>query len=390
MMKKSVLFVVNSLDVGGVEKCLVTILNALPRDKYDITVGVVNRRGGFMEAVPAHVKVVEIDSLHRYQWIWRTDRGVLREMLRPDRFTGYFMIPALRVISKLKGTLIPLYSHYINRSTDQMPRFDIAVAFQGPSQILDYYVGKVVRAKKKIGWIHFDVDKFYINPITTANAYAGFSRVFVVSEESRKSFERKVPSLASRTETMMNFIDTAQVRIDGDKESPLSHQDQCKQLVTVGRLRSQKGQDIALRAAALLKAKGYNFHWTFVGDGNRLAEYQALATQLGITDRITFAGSTTNPYPYMKHCDIYVQPSRFEGFCLTIGEAKVFGVPIVATEFQGAHEQLDGLENAVIVKETTPEAIADGIERAWTMRRVAPEPDGVPTQITRLMEVFDS
>ncbi|MDE7468213.1 MAG: hypothetical protein K2M61_07645, partial [Muribaculaceae bacterium] len=96
MMKKSVLFVVNSLDVGGVEKCLVTILNALPRDKYDITVGVVNRRGGFMDAVPAHVKVVEIDSLHRYQWIWRTDRGVLREMLRPDRFTGYFMIPALR------------------------------------------------------------------------------------------------------------------------------------------------------------------------------------------------------------------------------------------------------------------------------------------------------
>ena len=390
MMKKSVLFVVNSLDVGGVEKCLVTILNALPRDKYDITVGVVNRRGGFMDAVPAHVKVVEIDSLHRYQWIWRTDRGVLREMLRPDRFTGYFMIPALRVISKLKGTLIPLYSHYINRSTDQMPRFDIAVAFQGPSQILDYYVGKVVRAKKKIGWIHFDVDKFYINPITTADAYAGFSRVFVVSEGARKSFERKVPSLAPVTETMLNFIDKAQVRADGNNPNPFTCENDCKQIATVGRIRREKGQDLAIKAAALLKQRGYDFHWTIVGDGDILQEFKNLAGSLGVADRFTFAGSTTNPYPYMKHCDIYVQPSRFEGFCLTIGEAKVFGVPIVATEFQGAHEQLDGLENAVIVKETTPEAIADGIERAWTMRRVAPEPDGVPTQITRLMEVFDS
>ncbi|MDE6300710.1 MAG: glycosyltransferase [Muribaculaceae bacterium] len=389
-MKKSVLFVVDSLNVGGVEKCLLTTLNHLPEDKYDLTVGVVNRTGDFLQFIPPHVRVVEINSLHRNQWRWRIDTGIVREMLKPSRLGSLFMIPWLRLVSKVRGTLIPLYSHYVNAHTDDMPEFDVAIAFQGPSQLLDYYVGRVVKARKKLGWIHFDVDRFFINPKTSAEACKDFARIFVVSDSALESFRRKVPSLSDRSETMVNLIDADEIRKSASEFDPFIHKDGVRQIVTVGRIRHQKAQDLAIKAAAILRAKGYDFHWTMVGDGCELENWRAMAATTGVADVVTFAGSKINPYPYMKHADIYVQPSRFEGFCLTVGEAKLFGVPIVATDFMGAREQLSTVENAVIVPEITPESIAEGIERAWNMPKITPAEPPVPDQIIRLMEELDS
>lgn len=390
LMKKSVLFVVNNLNIGGVEKCLLTILNRLPADKYNLAVGVVNRTGDFLKYIPENVKVIEIESLHKNDWRWQIDSSVIRKALQPKHLSSLLMIPLLRIISKIKGTLIPLYSHYVNSSTDNMPEYDVAVSFQGPSQLLDYYVGKVIKAKKKIGWIHFDVDKFYINEKTTAETCKDFSNIFVVSNASLESFRRKVPSLADRSETMLNIIDEKQNAILAEKFNPYNcRRPNARQLVTVGRINHDKGQDQAVKAAKLLKDKGYDFEWTFVGTGNEIDSCRKLAGDLGISEVISFIGSTTNPYPYIKNADIYIQPSRNEGFCLTIGEAKQFGIPIVTTDFNGAREQLHSVKNSVIVSDSDPEKIADGIAQAWDMSRITPVESQVPTQIKRLMEVLD-
>ena len=77
-------------------------------------------------------------------------------------------------------------------------------------------------------------------------------------------------------------------------------------------------------------------------------------------------GTKTNPYPYLKQADLYVQTSIHEGFCITLGEAKVFGMPIISTEFAGAHEQLDGQMCCAVVQRSTTElcnAILEYLQR---------------------------
>ena len=97
-----------------------------------------------------------------------------------------------------------------------------------------------------------------------------------------------------------------------------------------------------------------------VGAGNFEKECKKLAINLGIEDKVIFLGAKSNPYPYMKECDIYIQPSRYEGYCITLAEALIFDKKIVATRFTGALEQLKERDNNQIC-DYTSESISKGI-----------------------------
>lgn len=132
-------------------------------------------------------------------------------------------------------------------------------------------------------------------------------------------------------------------------------------LVTVGRLVPQKGYDIAAKAAWLLKNQGIEFHWYIVGDGDRSAIEKDIA-RYEIGDCFTLLGAKANPYPYMKAADIYVQTSKFEGYCLTLAEARMLNVPCVTTNFDVVYAQMINGENGLVV-EMNAEAVVDGITR---------------------------
>ena len=135
-------------------------------------------------------------------------------------------------------------------------------------------------------------------------------------------------------------------------------------LVTVGRLVPQKGYDIAAKAAWLLKKRGIRFHWYVVGGGNTTPIKKDIA-QYGIHYCFTLLGAKANPYPYMKAADIYVQTSKFEGYCLTLAEARMLNIPCVTTNFDVVYTQMIDGENGLVV-EMNAEAVADGIIRLAT------------------------
>ena len=101
--------------------------------------------------------------------------------------------------------------------------------------------------------------------------------------------------------------------------------------------------------------------WYFVGDGKDTDYCQNLVEKMSLSQYVTFLGTQTNPYAFMKDCDIYIQPSRHEGFCITLAEALCFGNPIVATDFTGAEEQLVNRSNSIVTG-FSAEDIADGVE----------------------------
>ena len=99
-----------------------------------------------------------------------------------------------------------------------------------------------------------------------------------------------------------------------------------------------------------LKEKGYSFKWYFVGDGAERKNIESLISKNDLGDHIVIAGYTDNPYKYISRADIYVQPSRWEGYCLTILEARVLKKPIICSDLEVLKEQIHHGVNGLMFK----------------------------------------
>lgn len=134
-------------------------------------------------------------------------------------------------------------------------------------------------------------------------------------------------------------------------------------LVSVGRLTKQKGFDLLLRAVARVAKSVPDVHLTLIGEGPDEQPLRALADELELSERVTFAGFLENPYPHMAAADWFVSSSRYEGFSNAILESLACGVPAVATECPGAKLVVDGLDGLVVAPNSV-EALANGMQRA--------------------------
>lgn len=368
MAVKTILFVATSMNVGGVEKALSGVLNALDPEEWDIYLDLIHPEGEFMSAVPSNVKIGVIESLNRHSYFWgHPIKGFLGYIKEGKWGTGISLMWHYAV-AKGRGSLNG-FSRYITRMERAHDmEFDVAVSFHGPSEYLDSYIADRVRAKRKIGWIHFDVSRCYINPQSILESYSRFDSIFVVSDEGKRVFDSMFPTLAGRTEVMPNIVSRRSIERMAEEETPFNKKADETHIVTVGRLSDEKGQDLALEALAMLREKGENVIWHFVGGGATAEKLRNLAERLDVGNVAIFHGVTLNPYAYMRLADIYMQPSRHEGYGITIQEALTFGVPVVSTDTIGARDQLAGLENTILT-DFTAEAIADGIIRAKSMAR---------------------
>ena len=111
-----------------------------------------------------------------------------------------------------------------------------------------------------------------------------------------------------------------------------------------------------------MKERGVEFVWFFIGDGEERLNIENLIKIYNLQKYVILLGERTNPYPYMAQCDVYVQTSSFEGYGLTIAEAKILGKPVVSTNFDVVHDQIKH-EHDGLIAEMTPESVADNILR---------------------------
>ena len=359
---KKVFFLVHSMNVGGVEKALLGLLSILPLNEWEVHIGLIHKKGGFMDFLPKEVKVHEVDC---YAKLWRLINDpplqTIKQMVKAGKWVDAFVHTLLYIHFKLTHNRYWFYKYILRKEPLFPEEYDLAVSFAGPSQMMDYYICEEVKAKKKCGWIHFDVSKFGIDKGMTAQLYKKYDKIFNVSETGKDIFDRMYPQFAHKTEVFHNVVSQEQV-VSMAANGPTFEDDyRGKRILTVGRISEEKGQRVAIEALKLLVDKGYPVKWYFVGDGKDRTFCQALAEKLGIADDVVLLGTQTNPYGYMKDCDIYMQPSRHEGFCITLAEALSFSPPIVATDFTGAREQLRHRKNGVVTG-MSAEEMAIGIE----------------------------
>lgn len=361
-MKKKVLFMLNDMNVGGTEKAFLNLVNTMSPEEYDVTLLLLRRWGGFMDAVPDWVKVETIEGYDRLKReIMDPPLPIVKDYLKQGKLWRGAGIAWTHLWFKLTGDRAPYYRFVLWGTQKKREPYDVAVAFAGPTDVISVYLQEHIEAPVKVQWIHFDIRKFQFNAETARRLYPKFQHVFVVSEEARQALLHVLPEIEGISRTVPNVISANLCRQQAEQGESFTDGYTGTRIVTLGRLSAEKGQDIIPEVAAELAAGGVDFRWYLIGDGKLRSVIEEKAAALGVTDRVVLLGTKTNPYPYLKDADLYVQTSVHEGFCITLGEAKVFGMPIVSTNCAGAHEQLDGRNNSRIV-EREVQALLEAVE----------------------------
>ena len=140
-------------------------------------------------------------------------------------------------------------------------------------------------------------------------------------------------------------------------------------LLTVARLVPHKGQDAGIRALALLSPEFPELHYALVGEGHDESRLRSIARDLGVSDRVIFAGALDDadlPEAYAT-CTLYVGPSRVdneinvEGFGISFLEASASGVPVVAGDSGGVRSAVRDGETGMVVPPENIEAVASAV-----------------------------
>ena len=360
---KKILFMCINMNIGGTEKALLTMLNEMDRSKYEITLLMLEEYGGFLNQIPDGIKVMylkEYKTLKKF--INDPPQLVAKELIKNRKIIKGLSVLFVYIISKLMKD-ISIYYKYILSNVDTLnEEYDIAIAYAGPMDFISYFVINKIKSKKRVQWIHFDITKIGFNVNFAKKIYDKFDKVFVVSNEGKDKLINLIPSIKDKTEVFLNIISCKMIEKMSYEGEGFSDDFDGTRILTVGRLSKEKGQDLIIPVLKKLKENGYKVRWYCIGDGPAKKEYEKLVDKLNIKDDFIFLGSKLNPYTYMKECNIYVQPSKHEGYCITLGEARCFNNPIVTTNFTGANEQIVN-ENTGLVCEINEEEIYKAIKK---------------------------
>lgn len=353
MERKRIAIVSNrQMIVGGAEKALLEFIKGIDKSKYAITLFTLNDKGAYLDEMPNGVNIIYTEN---------NAKDKLLKDIRECKFIDVIVGLYHRVMIRTSKDPFKKYCHSI-RTADRFAggeTFDCAIAYR--MNFLDIgYVLYQIRAKKKCVIMH-TIDVYLNKRDAFTDNMQKFDRIFCVSKTVEGKLLSMAPFLSGKTEVMHNLYDYDDI-FKKSNEGINDFDFNCISLVTVGRLSSEKGQIMVPKVCRKLIDDGYDIKWYLVGDGPFRAELEQEIRIYGVGDSIILLGTKSNPYPYIKNCTIYVQPSFIEGYCTTTMEAKILHKPIVTTDVSGMREQLVSGENGLIV-EVSAEGLYNGIKR---------------------------
>ncbi|WP_242219278.1 glycosyltransferase [Bacillus cereus group sp. BfR-BA-01380] len=367
-MKKNILISMYDMEIGGAERSLINMLETFDYNRYNVDLLILNHTGDFMHLIPDKVNV--LPQIGKYTVFRKSIRQCIRE--------GYFLAPIIRIASKyiagrkskqrqlkegsgyIQMQLVSKYvSYFLPR---QKKKYDFAISYAWPHDIL----ADNVNADKKIAWIHTDYSTLEIDNEIDLTMWNKFDYIASISDECTKAFLNVYPSLKEKILLIENITSPEFIRkmaanvVDFNKEDDFTFH-----IVSVGRLSYAKGFDRAIKALRTLHDKGFNnIKWYVIGYGADESILRERIAKNNLENSFILLGKQTNPYPYMKACDLYVQPSRYEGKAVTVTEAKILERPILITNYPTAASQLeDGVEG--IICDSSIEGLVKGIETLY-------------------------
>lgn len=358
MTKKRLLFVIDSLGVGGAEKSLVTLLNLLDYSRYEVDLQLF-AYGGIFEQFLSQ----EVNLLSQLDYVKFLNLPLWRQILSLKRFFARLMY-SLRIRKKgiLHADKACIYWQTIGSYIEEAAKvYDVAIAYaQG---IPTFYTIDKIKAKKKLVWVNVDYKLHGATRAYQRSYYEKADVIVPVSDSAYNVFSTLVyPEFREKMKIMWDINDGQMIQRMSELPSDKPIKKDVPVIMTAGRLnKPQKGYDLALEAAKILRNRGVQFRWYAIGDGPYRGEMERFIAENQLQEHFILLGFTANPYSYMRQCDIYVQTSRHEGFGLTIAEARILNRPVVCTNFEACTMQMVDGKNGLITS-FEPNDIADAIE----------------------------
>ena len=349
------------MNLGGTEKSFLNLLHKLD-DKYTVDLLLLEKNGDLLDFLPANVNILTLDNEELInQYIKLGCRKFGLEQLKLMRFILFIKCMLQFTFDKLGFSRNPYWaiSNYVKPIKE---KYEVSVAYAGIHNFIAHYVLTKTQAKKKILWIHFDVSKVINSTFFGNYFYNKFNTIFCVSKNSREVFLQMFPKVKNITEVFENIVSEKLI-----KESALigkTYNDDFKglRIITLGRLSFEKGQDMIPEVVFRLKKEGLHFRWYLIGDGKLTQNIQEQIKKFKLEENLILLGSNKNPYAYLRDCDLFVQTSRHEGYCLTLHEAKVFNKPVVTTNFLSASNLIKDKEDGLIV-DISVDGIFEGVKQ---------------------------
>lgn len=360
------------MEVGGVERSLISILNNFDYSNNEVDLMLYSHTGDFMPMLNNRVNL--LNEVKQYS----TFRKSIGETIKQGNLTLGLARILSKFLAKINGSIKDLSEYGIYQmqliwkyTLPFLPKiekkYDVAISYLWPH----YFVAEKVQAKRKIAWIHTDYSTIETDIDMDLKMWNKFDYIMAVSEECKNAFLKKYPSLQSKVRVMENITSPEFIRkmAEEDIEDSIKNDNSFK-LCSVARLSHAKGIDNAVKALRILQDRGLtDIKWYVVGYGGDEDMIKNLIRENKLEDSFILLGKKINPYPYMKVCDIYVQPSRYEGKAVTVGEAQILGKPVVITNYTTAKSQVrDNVDGYIC--ELSVDGIADGVEKLYKDKKL--------------------
>lgn len=336
---KKVLFAIPTLGGGGAERVLVTLLNNLDKDKYDITLfsmfdGGINKR--YLN-----------ENIHYRYYFKKSFRGnihflklftpesLYRKMIKED----YDI-----VISYLEGSMTRVISGCLNKNT------------------------------KIINWVHIEINdpkvllQTYRNKHELEKSYSKYDATVFVSDTARTAFQKTFKNISGNMLVKYNSVDTDLIKSKSiERVDDIKFESKKVNLISVGRFTEQKGYIRLLEIInMLIRNDKLNIHLYLLGKGELENKYRSVIEKYGLNKHVTILGYKDNPYQYVRNSDLFVCSSYCEGYSTAVTESLIVGTPVVTTLCSGMEEMLGHNNEYGLITKNSKEDLYKGMKRILT------------------------
>ncbi len=348
-MKKKILFVMESLRIGGAEKSLLTILSMLDYRQYEVDLFLFRTDGELMEFLPKEVNLLSPSENYK---MFSENRKLapfkFLKKLDVKLFYHSFLYLIKCLYYKMIGKLYIGWEEVQWMFSEIGKEYDVSIAFLERKTI--YFNIDKVKAIKKIGFIHNDYSVYEYDYKNDQYYFENYTNIATVSLHCRDVLCEIFPAYKEKFLVIKNMVSKDMINQMAEEELAIEKKEKFR-IVTVGRLVEQKGMDKAIDVCKMLVDNEYDVKWYVVGAGPEEETLKRKIAENNLQDRFILVGAQKNPYQWMKNCDVYVQPSRFEGFGITVCEAKALAKPIVTSDIPEFREQIIDGWNGYLAKD---------------------------------------
>lgn len=354
-----IIVVGKQMDMGGTEVAMLALLNRLVEEGHDVTLLLKDKKGPLMNRIPKEVRVTEMDE----------GRSKVTGILAGKKYDHVSPVTTLvakgiRLFLRKNPKKNTLYPFILKRMPNFPERFDVMLDFFGYGSFVTAYGAEKIDADRKATWFHVEDVNTYWGTAESGriNDYLKrYQKFYCVSDAVKQAFVKNFPKFAERAEVLLNFIDTESIVKKSDQAIPENEFTGDFKILSVGRLAEQKGYDVAIQSAKILKERGVKFQWYVIGDGQLQGKLEQLIRDLSLEDCFHLLGRKDNPFPYVRLCDLFVQSSRSEGYSISIIEAKTLNRPIIVSDIPSNREQIREGVNGLFTS-LDPSELAEKIE----------------------------